>query len=145
MHAPLGLRAKHHENIGLVQAHGIHAYLVGANPCHDAVDLGNFGKNCSLYTQIQVDRLVQRNRGQFFELYDNVSLIHCWHKALANQRIDTTGHNKDRKRSDCHPLCMVETPAQCRYVQRLQFAWQPRLFMRNTCQEKRRKYRDHGQ
>ena len=84
VHTPFILWLQHHEHIGLVQAHRVHAEFVGSGTGNHAFDFGNLRQQSALHGQVQLDRGFQVDGRQFFQLYDDVTLVHGWHEGLAD-------------------------------------------------------------
>ena len=58
--------------------------------------------------QIEIDGLGQGDRRQLFQLYDDVSLIHRWHEALAYERKGRSGQAEHCERAARNPARMSE-------------------------------------
>ncbi len=117
---PFLARLEHHKGIGLVEAHRVKADLVGAGAGDDHLDVWHRLEDGALQARVELKCLLDADRGQLFQLDDDVAFVQHRHEGAA----DPGEHQHRCKQSDTRAnkanLGMSECPLQKALIARLE-------------------------
>ncbi len=144
-HSPSLARRQHHEGIGLVEAHRVQAQFIRTGPRHNRLHFRHLGQDGLLHGGIDGDGLIEADRGQLFQLHDQIAFIHGRHEALAEQAKGTASSQQGQHGARHIAPAVRQGRGEQAVIARRELAHQPGLGVHTALDQPGREHRHHGQ
>ena len=142
---PLGHRFQHQKAVGLVQAHRIQTEFVRTRSRHDAADFRDGFQQRLLHPHVLRRRGIQIDRRQFFQLHQDIALVHRRHEGLADEGVGRHRAGHQHAGDGVRQLGAGERAIEQRRVERERAAKQPGIVVRGLLEQEGREHRDNGE
>ena len=143
--APLLRRLQLHEDIRLVEAHGVQSDFIGAGARHDLLDLGHPLQQGPFDLLVQGHRGRQGNAGGLFQLHDDIALVQHRHEGFAGEQESNHAEQQQGDEKQQQVARPLHHPLQAVLVGLLQPEHPGRYPRRVIAQQQGRDNRHHGQ